>query len=569
MANEIRAPLILDDTQAVAPLRRVGEAAKKAGADGAKAQTEFTAKTAAATAMAVKLAREIARINAKAAFNEAAKASEALRQAQERLAATTSRTASVIQSASLAMAGLNQGMELGKKIYAMAQGLYEFAAAGAEVAGVESQFGSFENRLDGVKVRIQSTTAAVVQGSGVLDAIAQVSEDATESVGGLSGEFSVLTVLVDAWKLSFYPAIGPMMAVTRGIKEMATGLGLLDEEATLSIRVFQDMAAEWEAAIDKANRLRDAITGDQIADAINSGFGGISQAQIVDFTNELRILDAETLHSSLTTTDLAQQILDVAGSAQAAEQMIGRMGKALEASGGTTAAELKRIHELAKEVNYLANSAEQVGRVEKQRTGEARKKAPRGTSKPKAAPGQWGDTPSAMGQFGGMLGGIGGALGGSVAAVDAAQGERATPDFSRMFGLDNLAEAAKSATAPLVDGFGAALDVASRLNDATATLAESVRTTLTDAFVNSFTAILDSSGSFREQMFGAMGGMLSDLATAFGAWAVTEGALLSGNPFAAAVSVGLMKLAASKISASASARARAAVARPPTRRAVT
>lgn len=80
-------------------------------------------------------------------------------------------------------------------------------------------------------------------------------------------------------------------------------------------------------------------------------------------------------------------------------------------------------------------------------------------------------------------------------------------------------------------------------------LSDSVVRSLGGAFQQTFTAVITSSGSFRQKMFGIIGGLISQLGGAFVAWAAAEVALLSGNPYAAAAVAATMGIAGAAISA--------------------
>ena len=67
--------------------------------------------------------------------------------------------------------------------------------------------------------------------------------------------------------------------------------------------------------------------------------------------------------------------------------------------------------------------------------------------------------------------------------------------------------------------------------------------------VDSMIQIAVGGADMRENMFKLMGSMFGQLSTAFLAWATAEGALLSGNPFAAAAAAIALGAVASTISA--------------------
>jgi hypothetical protein len=193
----------------------------------------------------------------------------------------------------------------------------------------------------------------------------------------------------------------------------------------------------------------------------------------------------------------------------------------------------------------------------------------------KSQPGQWGDTPGAIGSLGDTLGGVGSAAMGGVGSLRGLMGTRAAPNYSERFGLDGLADRASfGVRSNLGDAWGtmaegvkqgqekakadademksaaeSAMKDMEALAEATRKLGDDARTSLVNGFLGAFDAIVGGMGSFREQMFGVMGGMMGELATAFGAWATAEGALLAGQPWLALGVVGLMKLAASRVSA--------------------
>jgi hypothetical protein len=181
--------------------------------------------------------------------------------------------------------------------------------------------------------------------------------------------------------------------------------------------------------------------------------------------------------------------------------------------------------------------------------GGGRKAAPKGEKQRKFGFAQENAT---IGAF------IGGAAAGGAGQRD--YGTRAETDYTAMFGLDAVGEGAarvfeayrtgiSDAIEEYRTGISDAIEEVNRFAEANAALAESVQITLANGFVGALDAMLSGATSFREEMLGVMGGMISELAVAFGAWATTEGALLAGNPFLALVTVSLMKLAGSRVAA--------------------
>lgn len=129
-------------------------------------------------------------------------------------------------------------------------------------------------------------------------------------------------------------------------------------------------------------------------------------------------------------------------------------------------------------------------------------------------------------------------------------GTRAAFDPVRSLGLGNLQETFGGLSGLISqarDSMASFNEEYQRTIEANQELTMSIQETLAGGFLGAYDAIINGTGSFREQMMGVIGGMLDELAVAFGAWAATEIALFSGNPFAAAITVGLMRIAAKKV----------------------
>lgn len=106
-----------------------------------------------------KLANAIKDANFKAAYNEAAKASDELREAQERLAKTAEKNKVESKGGvgqALAMGGAfgiaaNQALELGRKMASLAVDTYEFARAGANAADIAGRFDALGSAVPSIE----------------------------------------------------------------------------------------------------------------------------------------------------------------------------------------------------------------------------------------------------------------------------------------------------------------------------------------------------------------------------------------------------------------------------------
>jgi hypothetical protein len=133
---------------------------------------------------------------------------------------------------------------------------------------------------------------------------------------------------------------------------------------------------------------------------------------------------------------------------------------------------------------------------------------------------------------------------------DQAAGQRARADLGEAgnalvsgLGLNTLLESMTK----VAEKFTEFDDDLARSRAAMKQFGEDVETAFANSFINAFDAIISGTASFREVMAGTIGGLLDELATAFAAWAATEWALLAGQPWLAAITVGAMKLAAKAV----------------------
>jgi hypothetical protein len=122
------------------------------------------------------------------------------------------------------------------------------------------------------------------------------------------------------------------------------------------------------------------------------------------------------------------------------------------------------------------------------------------------------------------------------------------------------AEAAKRVIGSIGDAYALAAEkieafqdrLADKDAEAAASMAENwqgAAAVVGTSFVNTFNTMAQTEGSHRERMAKGMGSLFGELSTAFMAWAVAEGNLLSGNPFAAAIAAAALGSVAAAISA--------------------
>jgi hypothetical protein len=239
--------------------------------------------------------------------------------------------------AATAALGANAVLEIGQKALEAGKKIYEFGKAGAQAAGVGPQFSKFEDKMGSLVGRLQSSTAAALANSGAFGFIETAFETLLPPLETVLGLVENLEPVFLASGEAMKIALAPTNALMEGIGWLSdaakTATGTVGNQTTAIEGYIEKLRdARSEMAKIKSQNLDQAF----FDDAINSGFGDVTQAQIQAVATELQLVGLATSDYQTTVDGVSASVLALSENEGEARAVLAGVAAELEKRGATT-----------------------------------------------------------------------------------------------------------------------------------------------------------------------------------------------------------------------------------------
>lgn len=231
----------------------------------------------------------------------------------------------------------NAVLEIGKKALEASKKVYEFAKQGAAAAGVAPSFSKFEVTIGGLVGRLQESTAAALANSGAFRYIETAFETLLPPVETVLGLLELLEPALIASGEAMKLALAPTNALMTGIGWVSdaakTATGTIATQTTAIEKMVERLR---DARVEMSKIRSQALDNEFFDDAINSGFGDTTQAQIRAVADELQRVDLSAADYKETVDGVANSVLMLSENEGEARATLAAVSKELQNRGTTS-----------------------------------------------------------------------------------------------------------------------------------------------------------------------------------------------------------------------------------------